>query len=104
MTRRWWHVFFFARLLSPGGLLLRAAAIVLIFLVLHALGLREYATVVTGTSPTGGPLTAATVALAVAYVSAHLGTVAVAPVLALAAMLWGGWLYFGSRQTVKNGE
>lgn len=92
MKSGWWRAAVRARLLSPGGFLVRAAMLVLIFLVLHALGLRKYTTVVTGTSPTGSPVDAPSVMIALFYVVSHLGAVVVAPALALAGCLWAGWL------------
>jgi hypothetical protein len=94
MKTGWWRALLFARLLSPQGLAIRAAAVVLIFLVLHACGLREYTTLLTGTSPTGGRIDGLSVMLALFYLAAHLGAVVVAPMLVLAGGLWAWFLYW----------
>jgi hypothetical protein len=97
MKSGWWRWLFLARMDSPRGLLLLAGVAVLIFLVLHACGLREYTTLLTGTAPAGKAVNRPTAILALFYMMAHLATVVVAPVLALAALGWAGWNY-GRRQ------
>jgi hypothetical protein len=91
-------------MLSPQGLLSRAAVIVVVFLVLHVCGLREYTTLVTGTSPTGAPPGTASMALAMLYVAFHMGTVVLAPVMALAALLWAAYLYVRPPYQGYNGK
>ena len=85
MNRKWWRIFFHARLLSPRGLLLRAAALTVLFLIVHAAGLREYTSVLSGTSPTGIRMDVWGGVLGVAYVALYFGFVLLVPVLALAA-------------------
>jgi hypothetical protein len=83
---------------SPRGLLLMAGVLAAGFLVLHACGLREYTTLLTGTAPAGGTLSRPTAVLALFYILAHLATVLVAPVLALAGLGWAGWNYLGRQK------
>jgi hypothetical protein len=85
MKTKWWKTLLFARFLSPRGFLLRAIAILVIFLVLHSFGLRESATVLSGTSPTGARPDPSSVAFALAYILAYFGVVLLVPVLVLAA-------------------
>jgi hypothetical protein len=85
MKRKWWKQLLYARIFSPRGFLQRAAAILAIFLVLNILGLRESATVLSGTSPTGARPDQWTIGLSLAYIFAYFGAVLAVPVLVLAA-------------------
>ena len=73
--------------LSPAGLLLRAAIIGAAFLLAHAVGLRGYTAIVSGSSPTAQGIGPVGVALGVAYCALYLGVVLAAPVLVIAAAL-----------------
>jgi len=53
------------------------------------LHLRDYTAILSGTSPTGEPLTMVTVGLALGYLLLYFATVIGAPVLALAGLLLG---------------
>ncbi len=97
MKPGWWRSLFFARIFSPQGLVVRAAAIVVAYLVLHACGLREYTTLMTGTSPAGGAIDRSSALLAFFYVAAHVGAVVLAPIMILAAVGWAAWLYWRDR-------
>jgi hypothetical protein len=81
------------RFFSPSGLLFRAAAIAAAFLICHALGLRQYTTIASGTAPVafGGQSVGA--ALGILYIASYFGFVLLAPVLVLAAGLLA--LYHG---------
>ncbi|MBX3470975.1 MAG: hypothetical protein KF878_29255 [Planctomycetes bacterium] len=68
-----------------NGLAISAAAIVVVYLLLHALGGREATAVLSGAAPLD-----ARGALGVLYAGAHLALVALAPILALAAALRAG--------------
>jgi hypothetical protein len=94
----WLRLLLPERVLSPLGLLTRAGVLVLAFLVLHACGLREYTTLVTGTAPGGGRVTESAVMLAIAYVAGYAGAVAAAPIMALAALLWAAGLLLLGRE------
>ena len=85
--RRGWRGWVKAPMLSPLGLLLRAGAIAAVFAVLHALGLREYAAILSGSSPTGGPADAVAAVLALAYILFWFAFVLGVPVLVLGAVL-----------------
>jgi len=93
MRGGWRRVLLPERVLSPRGLLVRAAVLVMVFAVLHLCGLREYTMLITGTTPDGRPANPVSMALAIMYMLAHLGTVVFAPVLALAALSWAAYLY-----------
>jgi ABC-type phosphate/phosphonate transport system permease subunit len=75
-------------LFTPGGLLLRAGILVVVYLVLHALGLRDYATVFTGTPVSGKTITPADTTIAVIYAGAYLGVVFAVPVMVIAAAIF----------------
>ena len=71
---------------SPGGLVLRAAALVAAFGVLHACGLREYMSVLCGTDASAGEAPRSTLQFAVLYLLGYLGAVVLAPIAALTAV------------------
>ena len=73
---------------SPVEMLALAAAIVLLYGILHVAGLREYTSVISGTFPEGASRSGLTVALGVAYAGANLGAVVAAPILALGALIF----------------
>ena len=76
-----------AEFLSPRDLLQRAAAICVIFLLLHLLGLREFTGILNGTIGSlalGWKLSAF---LAVIYIVFYLAFVVLVPVLVLAAVI-----------------
>jgi hypothetical protein len=77
-------------LLSPRGLLLRAAFMLLVFALLHLAGARDYTSIFSGTSPTGEPAGTGATLLAVVYAGSYLASVVLAPVMILAALvMWG---------------
>ncbi|MGO8688990.1 MAG: hypothetical protein ACLQLG_05095 [Thermoguttaceae bacterium] len=83
------------RLVTPGGFLWLAAALVLVYLVCDGLGWREYTSVLSGTVEPGDQGGRFLVP-GLIYVAAYLGFVVAAPLLALAAgvfslllRLWG---------------
>ena len=72
--------------LSSKAMLSWAAAIVIVFAILHALGWREYTSVLSGTIPNGlAPMEASVKALA--YMAAYFGSVLVAPILMIAVAI-----------------
>ena len=85
--RRAWRWFFPTSFFTPKGLAIRAMVLVLVYLVLHAVGLREYVTVFSGTSPTG-KLELLPAVFGASYAIAYLGAVVIAPILTLAAALF----------------
>ncbi len=74
---------FGAPMLSPAGLALRACLLWLAFGLVHALGLREYTTVLSGT-PVGG---LAPTLGGVFYVILDFGAVVAAPIALIAGVL-----------------
>lgn len=75
------------RLLRSAPLLLLALGVLLGlgYLVLHLQGWRQYATVLSGTFPSGNR--DADTLRAFAYIASYFGAVVAAPILAIAAML-----------------
>jgi hypothetical protein len=88
MKRMPWRWLIHGRVFSPQGLLLRAAVILFAFLVLHAFGLRDYTTLLSGASPTGQRPDMWTVCLGMAYVAAWFGVVLIVPVLVLGSGIY----------------
>ena len=76
------------KLCSPGGFASRAGLILVSFLVAHLAGLREYASILSGTMPQGLFGRAVDQFLAVSYIVLYLGAVVVAPILAIAALVF----------------
>lgn len=95
--RTGWRAWLGAPLLSPLGLLLRAAGIAAVFAILHAFGLREYATILCGSSPTGGPVDGIAAVFALAYILFWFLFVLGVPILALGAGLQALLLRLGPR-------
>lgn len=77
--------------LSPKDLLQRAAAIVVVFLLLHLAGLREFTSVLNGTVGSIALGWRLSSALAAIYIISYLGTVVLAPIMILAAVLLMAW-------------
>lgn len=76
-----------SRLLSPRGLLWRAAVLAVLFVLAHLGGLREKTCVFSATSPDGGALDTVSVVLGATYAVLYLLVVVVVPILVLAALL-----------------
>ena len=74
-------------LLTPSGLIARAALGILVFIVLHVIGFRAYTTLLSGTSPTGEQVAYVDMLKMVAYVLSYLFTTMVAPILVIAAVV-----------------
>jgi len=72
---------------TPSGLVVRAVILFLVFVVLHATGLRHYTTVLSGTSPTGGPVGPFEVIVASTYMVGYFGVTVVAPILLIASLV-----------------
>ena len=86
--RNWLSRLLGGPLFSPKGLLVRAGLIALFFLLCHAAGLREYTSIVSGTSPTGDVGDIFSVALAGLYLVAYVAAVLVAPIMLLASAIF----------------
>jgi len=87
-------------LLTPSGLVARAALGVVAFIVLHAIGFRAYTTLLSGTSPTGEQVAYVDMVKMVAYVLSYLFSTVVAPILLIAA----GLLVVLQRKFLKSGR
>ena len=77
-----------ARLFSPGGFLLRAAVLTALFLAAHLAGLREYTSIICGTSPTGRQADVAAVTLGAAYGVLYFLFVLAVPALVIGAAIF----------------
>ncbi len=73
--------------LSPHGLLSCAAVLVLLFAIMHLAGLREYTTIISGTSPTGDLRDQSALSMGVLYIILYMVATMIVPVLAIAAGL-----------------
>ena len=80
---------------TPRGLLLRAVLAVLIFAACHALGWREYTTLLSGTAYAGS--WARCQALCAVYLVSYFMALLGAPILLLAAGLLAGWERLGRK-------
>ena len=87
-------------LLTPSGLVVRAALGVVAFIVLHAIGFRAYTTILSGTSPTGEQVAYVDMLKMVAYVLGYLFSTILAPILLIAA----AFLVVLQRKFIKSGR
>ena len=85
-TTRWGR-FVRAPLLSPSGMLLRAMLIAVCFAIAHAAGLREYTSILSGTSASGAGPDIWSAALGVTYVALYFGFVLVVPIAVLGSAI-----------------
>jgi hypothetical protein len=83
-----WRLFIHGRIFSPMGFLFRAVIIVAIFLLLEALGLRKYAMVISGTSPTADAQDMFAMGLACLYLLFYVAVIVLAPILFLASLFF----------------
>lgn len=83
--------FWRARLLTPRGLIVRAALLTLAFAIAHAAGLRENTCILCGSLPTGDAGALVPLALGVLYVLLYAGFVFAVPIAILAAGVQ--WLF-----------
>ena len=86
--RRWSECIRRTPRISPGGFALYAGLAVALYGVLHALGLRQYVSIASGTplNPFGSEELG--VALGIAYVLLYFAAVVAAPILLIAASVW----------------
>jgi hypothetical protein len=70
---------------SPRGFLLVAAVLWVLYGVAHALGLRDDASILSGTAPPGG---AAGIVLGLCYVALYFAAVIAAPILVVGAVVF----------------
>jgi hypothetical protein len=78
-------------LLSPRFFFVRAAALVIFFLLAHFAGLREYTTFLTGTTVNPEASRMVSALYGTTYLVLYMGFVVVAPILALAGGLLVIW-------------
>jgi hypothetical protein len=89
-------------LATPRGLLLRAAFLAALFSVAHLAGLRDYTSVFSLSSPTGGPGGTLALALGSTYAVLYLLFVLLVPILVLGGLLLLGLLVLSSRRGRDN--
>ncbi len=82
-----------APLFSPPGLLLRGAALAVLFAVARLFGLQDYASVIAGTPGAATPVVPQV--LGAVYLFLHAGFYLAAPILCLAALIMAGLLRIG---------
>ena len=88
--REWWKSRPKQVQISPRGFLRRAVELLVIFLVCHAAGLREYTSIISVTSPSGGKADTLCAVLGCVYGVVYFLCVLVAPILVLASGIF--WL------------
>ncbi len=77
---------FRTRFFTPAGFLVRAGQLAIAFFVVHAIGLREYTSILCGTLPSGDPPYAPVqVILAAVYLVLYFSAVLLVPVLVIGA-------------------
>ncbi len=70
-----------------SSFLARAGLILLVYLVLHAAGFREYTGVLSGTLSQEGISVERAILFAIIYLAVYMAAVLLAPILAIAAMI-----------------
>jgi hypothetical protein len=78
-------------ILSPTGLIKRAAAVSVAFGLVHLAGLRPYTSALCGTLETEGPLRYLSALLGLSYVALYILFTVAAPILVLAALISWAW-------------
>ena len=76
------------RHVSPAGFFRRAVILLVVFLVLHFAGLRDYTSVICGSSPSGGSADKFTAVLGCGYAVIYMMTVMAVPILLLACLIF----------------
>jgi hypothetical protein len=89
--------FFWGSLCTPRGLIVRAIYLVLLFGIVHLLGLREYTTFLSGTVARQTSLTT-TAILGSVYALSYLAAILIAPILVMAAGLLKLWQHLSKAQ------
>lgn len=99
---KWLWKTYKAPIFSPTGFLVRACVISLIFFVCHAFGLREYTTILSGTSPTGNVKDVMAIALGATYLVLYFAFVLGVPILILASVVFYGFQRRIMRRTILS--
>ena len=86
--RTWFGRVFGCSSFSPRGFLVDAVLIALVFLACNLAGLKEYTSVICGTSPTGDINNPLVLGLGAFYLFIHFAFVLVAPILVIAAAVF----------------
>jgi len=86
--RRWCRVLLPGRIVSPGALVVSAAVMAGVFVICHLAGWRENTSFLCGTPPAGESAGLA-ILLGLVYALSYFALVVLAPILVLAAAIFG---------------
>ena len=87
---------------TPKGLITRALVGVAAYIIFLLLGLRQYAAVLSGTSPSGHGISSVDIMLMGIYVFSYLYATIVSPILSIAAVLLYGTIKFTGKMQKTN--
>jgi len=91
-----------AELFSPKGFVQRAILICVAFAVVHLLGLREFTSVLNGTTGSVEMGRGESAMLGFIYILSYLAFVLLVPILLLAAAIFAGWKKFTPAQKAPH--
>jgi hypothetical protein len=89
---RRWRAFWRAEFLSPKDLVLWAAMFALVFAIAHLCGMREYTSIINGTTGAVGMSFEESAILGVVYLLLYMSFVLLVPILLIAAGISKIWL------------
>lgn len=89
---------------SARYFLIRAVALIVLFMLVHFAGLREYTSFLSGTTASPNMDMRESAFYGMAYIVCYLGAVVLAPIFALASGLLVAWQRLRERQGVKRLE
>ncbi|MBN1764873.1 MAG: hypothetical protein JW860_06415 [Sedimentisphaerales bacterium] len=92
------RLFIRGRIFTPQGFIFRAVLIVIFFLLMEVLGLRRYAMILSGTSPTANAQDMVAIVIACLYIVFYMAFIFLAPILFMAS----GFFYLFTRKTEKS--
>ncbi len=101
MPKDWIGRIPFLRLATPGGMLKAAVTIVVVYVVLHLLGWRQYTCFLSGTIAPGAVGTRHAM-MGVFYVFAYFGFVLAVPILLLASAIFSLSLHAAGRREATD--
>lgn len=97
LANRFWDLCA-ADFLSPKDFVRHAVLVLLVFGVAHLAGLREYTSVLNGTTGAVGVDMETATLLGVGYVLAYLAAILFVPILLIAAALVAAWQWIAARK------
>lgn len=100
-----WRDFHSTKMFSPVGFFRRALILLVLYFLCHVAGLREFTSIVSGSSPSGGRADAVAGALGAVYVVAYLIVVFIVPVLVIASgLFWAAQFWLTPREGSQPDE